>query len=592
MALGIEKELCCGCNACGDICPQQAIAFVPGLGGFLCPEINKSRCVECGACTNVCPMNAIKRLRKNDCIPDVWATVSRDISLRFACTSGGVFPVLANKILAEGGFVGGAVWDSEFNVKQVVSQDPQVVANMRGSKYAQSNAVGFYSAVKKALHTSKPVLVCGTPCQMTALQAFLNKDYENLIVVDFICHNVPAPAAIKKYVEYYEHKFNSKVIAIQQKNKELGWRRLTTKLTFEDGRVEYDDGCNSLFMKGFVGTGVFSRKSCQQCLYKGFPCVSDLTIGDCWGGMDGLPVEMDGDLGTSVVLCNTSKGALFFHGLVSKGEFYTKKVSLDSILKVNKALVESVAKPKFDQAAILSKLDTQNIEEALASVIPQRRVSMARKIVRLARRLWRLRRNILLTIRINGFKKVVTGKPLLIPIGNVVWDQHKTSILDVRADTLFGMPSLFSHSKMESRMLMQENTKLTLSGGHFFFGCDIQLFKGGELEIGRGFHANTDCKIACGAKIKIGSRVSFGRNVTIRDTHGHILNTPGFKMAEPISIGDHVWVSSDSAVMPGVKIASCAIVASRSFVNHDVPASTLVAGSPARVIRENVQVKM
>ena len=592
MALEIVREVCCGCNACGDVCPKRAINFVPRLGGFLYPEINRGRCVECGACSNVCPVNAIKRLRKNKHSHEPLAVVAKDISLRFSSTSGGVFPVLANKVLSSGGYVGGAIWDAEFNVKQVVSQDPVVVASMRGSKYAQSNAVGFYSAVKKALHTGKLVLVCGTPCQMTALRAFLNKDYENLIVVDFICHNVPAPIAIKKYVEYYERKFNSKVIAIQQKNKELGWRRLTTKFTFEDGRVEYDGGYNSLFMKGFVGIGVFSRESCQRCLYKSFPCVSDLTLGDCWGGMDGLPVEMDGDIGTSVVLCNTSKGASLFHGLVANGEFLTKEVSLDSILKVNKALVESVAKPKFDQSVFLSKLDTLNIEETFAPLVSHERASMMRKIVRFARRIWRLRRNLLLTIRINGFRKVFMGKPLLIPIGNVVWDQHKTAVLDVRADTLFGVPSLFSHSKMESRMLMQENTKLTLNGGHFFFGCDVQLFKGGELEIGCGFHANTDCKIACGAKIKIGSRVAFGRNVTIRDTHGHILNTPGFRMAEPILIGDHVWVSSDSAVMPGVRIASCAIVASRSFVNHDVPASTLVAGSPARVIRENVQVKM
>ena len=54
-----NKEDCCGCNACGDICAHSAISFKTDHEGFWYPEVDKDKCVGCGACVDTCPMGCI-----------------------------------------------------------------------------------------------------------------------------------------------------------------------------------------------------------------------------------------------------------------------------------------------------------------------------------------------------------------------------------------------------------------------------------------------------------------------------------------------------------------------------------------------------
>ena len=68
------------------------------------------------------------------------------------------------------------------------------------------------------LEQGEKVLVCGTPCQMAALRAFLRKSYDHLIIVDFICRGINSPKVWKKYLEYQEEKFGAKVVYIKFKN--------------------------------------------------------------------------------------------------------------------------------------------------------------------------------------------------------------------------------------------------------------------------------------------------------------------------------------------------------------------------------------
>ncbi len=51
-----SKNDCCGCSACADICPNEAIKFVIDFQGFCYPEIDAEKCVKCGMCAKVCPL--------------------------------------------------------------------------------------------------------------------------------------------------------------------------------------------------------------------------------------------------------------------------------------------------------------------------------------------------------------------------------------------------------------------------------------------------------------------------------------------------------------------------------------------------------
>lgn len=223
-----DKINCCGCNACGDICPKDAITFVTDNEGFWYPKVNLEKCIDCGLCENVCPELHINELKKNDfTTPECYAAHHKNLEIRFDSTSGGVFSAMAEEIYKKGGYVGGAIYNEDWSASHFISNKKEDLKRLRSSKYLQSNAEGFYIKVKEAVITKSPVLVCGTPCQMAALRRFLKKDYENLIIVDFICHSIASPKAHRKYFDYLEEKEGSKVVYFKAKNKELGWRNLT-----------------------------------------------------------------------------------------------------------------------------------------------------------------------------------------------------------------------------------------------------------------------------------------------------------------------------------------------------------------------------
>ena len=599
--ISVEKKTdCCGCNACGDVCPSGAIRFLPDEEGFLYPQVDAAKCIQCGLCEKVCPQLHAKEMGAavSDKTPQCWAAVAKDLADRFDSTSGGVFTTLAEKVLSEGGFVGGAVWGDEFSIHQIVSDNPEDLPRLRSSKYAQSDARGFYNAVKKAVATGRKVFVCGTPCQMMALKLVLG-DKDNLCIADFICRGANSPMAMRRYVELFEAKTGKKVVAVKQKSKELGWRSLATKFTFEDGSVEYNPHSESAFMQAYLNVNVSARPSCYECRCKGVSRVTDLTLADCWGVVNKLDEwKFDKDLGTSSVLCHTKKGVELFQSV--SGKLECQPVSAEAIVAGSGTICKSLGRERVDRAEFYARLRADGLESAmsLAKKPPRFRTRVVRQVRRALRHARRLFREILQSprsfwqkIRINGLSRVFSGRPCLTPVGDVLWQAERGSSLVVTGPSLFGT-SVFRGSRLESRALLTPGSQLILHGCRFSYGCNIQLFNGGKMEVGKGFFCNIGATFICSGSIKIGNGVICGRNVTIREYHGdHFINSPGYKCSKPIEIGDHVWLCEHSTIMPGVKVGSGSVVAAHSLVTHDVPPNCLVMGSPARVVRTGVQWK-
>lgn len=587
-----DKKNCCGCGACADACSCGAISFVPDAEGFRYPVVNEKLCVSCGRCEQVCPILHVEehRTKNKDVKSETCAAFARDLSIRFDSTSGGLFSVLAQRVFEHGGFVGGAIWTDDFEIVQVVTDRLTDLPRLRSSKYAQSDARGFYLAVRSAVQSGRMVLVCGTPCQMVAVRAFLGKDYSNLIIVDFICRGINSPLVFHKYVEMWERRFGKKIVGIKQKSKELGWHRLTTKFTFEDGSVAYDPKETSLFMRGYLLTNVFCRPSCYECKFKGFPRIADLTLADCWGAVGKLKDAFNTDLGTSLVICNTEHGKCFFASVMDRVE--TAPVDEERMLAGNFALTRSLPKPSIPRDAFYARLRDLTFEEAMLPAIRQLESVNGKCSLRVV--LGRIRRyglSMFSLIRINGLRKVLKGDPLLRTKGRVLLERAHDSSLNIEGTTTIG-GSLFKSTKLESRIKMMPGSTATLKGGDISYGCDIELFNNAKLEIGSGFYANIGTTIICGLSIKMGEGVTFGRNVTIRDTNGsHYLNSPEYTCMSPVEIGDHVWLCEGCRIMPGVKIGSGSVIAAGAVVTSDVPANTLVGGVPARVIRTGVQWK-
>lgn len=587
-----DKKDCCGCNACGDICPHGAIVFKPDNGGFLYPDIDYGRCKKCGLCEDICPLLKVDSLRRNNTLgePKSFAAFANDLSIRFDSTSGGLFSILANRIFESDGFVGGAVWDESFLVHQVVTNNRDDLLRLRSSKYAQSDSRGFYLAVRHACETGRPVLVCGLPCQMAAVRSFLGRDYSNLTIVDLICRSVSSPAYLQQYIAMQASNHKSRVIAVKQKDKGLGWRNLTTKLTFANGDIEYDPKQESYFMRAFEAN-MISRPSCYDCKFKGFPRLADITLADCWGVVDKLPEYMDCDIGTSLIMCNTEKGEELIEEILKTSAVTSMPVANADVIKGNPGLVKSIGSAPVDPNIIYEQFGEKSLNEIMDPLLvtPQRKMSLLRRLYHRIRRLLSLRRHFLTCIRLNGWNRVLRGRPLVVPQGRVLFAMDSGSELIVNVDTAMGC-SLVPKSNIESRVRFWPGAKLELNGGTLGVGAYILLFKNSKFTIGSACCINVGFSVTCGKSISIGKNVFIGQNVSIRDTHGdHYINTPGYQATKTVEIGDHVWIASGATIMPGVKIGSGAIVAAGALVTQNVPPCTLVAGIPARVIRENVQ---
>ena len=588
-----NKTDCCGCNACGDICPKNAITFRTDPEGFWYPEVDPCKCIECGLCEKVCPVLNVKELKKNDLAePVCYAAEHRNLEVIFDSTSGGVFSAMAEILYRSGGYVGGAVFNEDFSVSHYISADKGDLPRLRSSKYLQSSLEGFYARVGALVKAGEQVLVCGTPCQMAALRAFLGKDYDNLLIADFICRGINSPKVWQKYLKSFEERYGSPVVYAKAKSKEYGWRNLTQKVILADGRHLYETLEQSNFTKGYLRTNVYCRPSCYDCKFKGFPRIADITLADFWG-IEKVDRSMEKNLGTSLVLLNSQKGVRFFERF--KARLHCFPVAFDSILAGNPALTRPLDPPRVDRDQFFRDLDAMSFTQLADKYIDtppsgtKYRLKMfLKRCYRMADTLLRPSTATIKTLRHSKLRDIFRGDYLLVG-RHAATDVAKSATLDVHGTFWFGARRI-KGSKLESRLLVEDGATLATEGPvKLFYGADVEVFRGAKLVLKGGIAANTGFTVVCGDSIEIGKDVQIGRGVTIRDNHGgHYLNRAGFKDTRPVVIGDKVWLCEGCTIMPGVKVGEGAIVGAHAFVTTNVPAHAMVSGNPAVVVDEDI----
>ena len=134
---------------------------------------------------------------------------------------------------------------------------------------------------------------------------------------------------------------------------------------------------------------------------------------------------------------------------------------------------------------------------------------------------------------------------------------------------------------------------LRLLGARIGKGCNIRggarIQESFRLFMGDDVFVNSQSFFDCSAPVRIGSRTQFGYQVTLI-TGGHEIGgadtRAGSHRPQPIMIGGGAWIGARSTVLPGVTIGDGAVVGAGSVVTRSVPAHTVVAGNPARVLRE------
>lgn len=300
-----DKKECCGCSACASICPKHCITMTEDHEGFLYPNVDENTCISCGLCEKACnelhPYDTREPLQ-------VLAAINKNEEVRLKSSSGGIFYILAEKTIREGGVVFGARFDEKWQVVIDYAEDMKDVEAFMGSKYVQARIDKAYIDAKRFLSEGRQVLFSGTPCQVAGLHKFLRKPYINLLSVDFVCHGTPSPKVWRMYLDEVVKKSQS-VSNVEFRNKDKGWKKFCFKLKYNE-----DDKTLSLlspypenhYMKAFL-KDIILRPSCYACKAKGCSSQSDITIADFWGIETVFP-EMDDDKGTGLVFVNTESG--------------------------------------------------------------------------------------------------------------------------------------------------------------------------------------------------------------------------------------------------------------------------------------------
>ena len=588
-----NKVDCCGCNACGDVCAQGAISFAIDQEGFWYPEVDMDKCTKCGLCEKVCPIINVKDLKKNDLPQSIcYAAEHKNLEVVFDSTSGGLFSALADVMYKSGGYVGGAVFNEDFSVRQYISNDKNDLPRLRSSKYLQSRLDGFYKQVRELLKAGEKVLVCGSPCQMAALRAFLRKDYENLIIADYICRGINSPKVWRKYLDSYEERYGSRVVYCKAKSKEFGWRNLTQKVILENGKAYYETKDQSNFTKGYLRTGVYCRPSCYDCKFKGYPRISDITLADFWG-IEKVDKSMEKNLGTSLVMINSKKGEAYFEQVKKRINYVP--VPFNSIEAGNRSLNLSVNPPKVDREQFFKDLDAMSFVELAQKYNFDGPLTTKRKLYNFAKYLYLIARTTRLHPKplFQFFKynccSEIMHKNVIIPTPYTVIDVRKGGKIVKKGVTVIGHKK-FPKSRLETRILVDRNATIQFKGScSIGYGADIEAHPNSVISFGEGSGSNIGATIICQEKVEIGNHAMLGRHVTIRDNNGnHYMNRQGYKNTRPVVIGDKVWLTEQCTVMPGVTIGDGAIIGALSMVVRNVPAYSLAMGNPAEVIDENI----
>lgn len=345
----INYENCTGCGACVQRCPKQCISWTTKEFDFRYPRVDEASCINCGLCEKVCPID--KEL-KAPTAQKAYAAVHKDSAVLEKSTSGGAFTALADTIFSRGGVVYGAAMLNGMQVKHIRTEDKSSFADLRSSKYLQSDTGTTYQMVEQDLKQGKVVLYSGTPCQIDGLKCFLRKEYENLYTADIVCHGVGSQAYFDKYMEFAKERYG-KIKALRFRSKEYaGWSCgggvvvVVVDTSNSEKKIPYRDFDNYYY--SYFLSGDIYRKCCYSCKYANTKRVGDFSLGDYWG-VEALKLPLQTEDGCSLLLVNNNRAEKLLETVVDLDKVET---TIEQAAHCNKQLNEPSRLPESRQKRI------------------------------------------------------------------------------------------------------------------------------------------------------------------------------------------------------------------------------------------------
>lgn len=280
----------------------------------------------------------------------IFAAHNPNAEIRRESSAGGIFSMLAEHVLSEGGAVYGASFDSEWRVRHVRIDKLNELWRLRGSKYVFSDIKPIQTEIERDIECGRKVLFSGTPCQVAAIRKRFG-DNPDILFVETVCHGAPQPEYWQRYLDELCQKLGktcADIETINFRDKRTGWKSYSFSIQFKDGKAFTQLHDDNLYMRAFL-RNLTLRKGCFVCPFK-YPNGSqaDITLGDFWG-ISELAPEIDNDLGTTIVIARTEKGARFAEEVLGET---VKFLTFNQICRYNSALIRPAIMPRdFDTFA-------------------------------------------------------------------------------------------------------------------------------------------------------------------------------------------------------------------------------------------------
>ena len=395
-----DERLCCGCRACEQICPVNAITMEINEEGFLYPFLNRTKCISCNLCEKCCPM---MNMPKESYPLSIYAVQHKDEEVLNNSSSGGVFRLAADTILELGGCVVGCRWDNNYHPVFSIANSTEDLLNMQGSKYLSSDTLDIYKQTKEKLIHNKYVLFTGAPCQCAGLLNFLDDEYDNLFVADFLCHGMPSQTAFDSHLNDLcinlngnKKNIDKSIITsykFRDKSKK-GWGHVISYTWEKNNKVfkRYKTGMlddyDVAFLKGYL-----NRYSCYKCPFRGEQQISDITFSDYWGVQYFHP-EIDASKGVSALSINSAKGMELFNRFKHKA--LCIETDRENVAKENPGLLfaseEEIPELRYEIYKILKNYRMSEVAKKyfrdnkywmykIINIMPQSIINLIKKVI-------------------------------------------------------------------------------------------------------------------------------------------------------------------------------------------------------------------
>ncbi len=328
-------ELCTGCGVCEKVCPTKSIRIKKDEMDCQYPQIDDEICIKCGSCLKHCHILNNPEKRIPNTVYAAWNTSDTE---RKTSASGGIATAMYYYALQHGISSYGVKYEIHKNATYIPIHSTEDIVVCKNSKYVSSECVCTFGDIKTNLSSGNEVIFVGLPCHVSALKSYLGRDYDNLILIDIICHGVAPVDYLNQHIESIERKKKKEADSLFFRDPQYGTENF--HMSFINANKRFYSALpkgGDTYSTGYH-TALIYRENCYHCKYATQERITDITIGD-FSGLGRFAPWLQTKVGVSCILVSTEKGHQLINRLMDLGLIHCEERPPEEAFKVEKQLM-------------------------------------------------------------------------------------------------------------------------------------------------------------------------------------------------------------------------------------------------------------